>query len=99
MAAAPGEQWAAGRSRTSAGAAAPRQGDPFRRAANTMAADMDGGGWSMGMILGIIGIVVLLIAVLDLAPGPGSSPYEHDERQLRSTHRRQAAQAVPSCRA
>src|SRR5262245_49205480 len=34
----------------------------------------EGGGSSMGMILGIIGIVVLLVAVWYFALGPGAGP-------------------------
>ncbi|HET9344182.1 MAG TPA: hypothetical protein VFO05_00665 [Candidatus Limnocylindrales bacterium] len=34
----------------------------------------EGGGSSMGMILGIIGIVVLLVAVWYFALGPGAAP-------------------------
>ena len=35
----------------------------------------------MGMILGIIGIVVLLVAVWYFALGPGAGAVDHDEQQ------------------
>jgi len=41
---------------------------------DTVVVTDDAGGSNMGMILGIIGIVVLLIAVWYFALGPGSSP-------------------------
>ena len=41
---------------------------------DTVVVEDSGGNSSMGMILGIIGIVVLLIAVWYIALGPGSSP-------------------------
>jgi hypothetical protein len=41
---------------------------------DTVVVTEEGGGSSMGMILGIIGIVVLLVAVWYFALGPGSTP-------------------------
>jgi hypothetical protein len=41
---------------------------------DTVVVNEDRGGSSMGMILGIIGIVVLLVAVWYFALGPGSTP-------------------------
>jgi hypothetical protein len=41
---------------------------------DTVVIEDSGGNSSMGMILGIIGIVVLLLAVWYFALGPGSTP-------------------------
>jgi hypothetical protein len=41
---------------------------------DTVVVTEEGGGSSMGMILGVIGIVVLLVAVWYFALGPGSTP-------------------------